>query len=180
MTPPIRIEALTEGVSADVDTMSRIADLVNEVYATAEEGLWLRGATRTSAREMSELTRAGQIVVARMADDVVGSIRVQRLDADTGETGMLVVDPKHRNQGIGRELRRFVTDMLRAAGVTTLQIELLVPRGWTPASKEFMASWNERSGYQVVRKGAFEDQYPDLAPLLATPCDFIIYNNKAL
>ena len=177
--PPIQIEALPERASHDADTMTRIADLVNAVYATAEEGLWLPGATRTNPREMAELTRTGQIVVARLADDVVGSIRVQRLDADTGETGMLVVDPKHRNRGIGQELRRFVADMLRAAGVTTLQIELLVPRDWTPPSKEFMAGWNERSGYQVVRKGAFEDQYPDLAPLLATPCDFIIYN-KAL
>ena len=159
--------------------MNRIADLVNEVYATAEQGLWLPGATRTDARQIAELTRAGQIVVARLANVIVGSIRVQHLDAETGETGMLVVDRSHRGSGVGRELRRFVTGMLREQGVKTLQIELLVPRMWTQASKTFMAEWNERSGYEVVRHGAFEDQYPELAPLLATPCDFIIYN-KAL
>jgi hypothetical protein len=30
-----------------------------------------------------------------------------------------------------------------------------------------------------VREGAFEEQYPELAPRLATPCDFVIYH-KAL
>jgi len=179
MTPSLEIDVLPESASHDADVMNHLAELVNDVYETAEDGLWRPGATRTNPAEIAELTRAGQIVVARLGGEIVGSIRVQFLDADTGETGMLVVRPEHRNLGIGRELRRYVTDMLRQAGVTTLQIELLVPRDWTPASKEFMAHWNERSGYRVVRKGAFEEQYPDLAPQLATPCDFIIYD-KAL
>lgn len=175
----LQIEVLPERASHDVDTINRIADLVNEVYATAEQGLWLPGAARTNVDEIAELTRAGPLVVARLEDVIVGSIRVQHLDAETGETGMLVADPNHRNVGIGRELRRFVTEMLRRDGITTLQIELLVPRDWTQESKTFMARWNERSGYEVVRHGAFVEQYPGLAPLLATPCDFIIYN-KAL
>ncbi|GAB3011517.1 GNAT family N-acetyltransferase [Streptomyces pseudoechinosporeus] len=155
--------------------MRQIADLVNRVYAVAEDGQWLPGATRTSMEEITELTRARQIVVARTGGTLVGSIRVQLLDPETGESGMLVADPDYRNMGIGRELRRFAVDMLRKRGAKALQIELLVPRDWSQESKQFMAEWNERAGYRVIRKGAFEEQYPDLAPLLATPCDFIIY-----
>lgn len=178
-SPVLRIEALPPEASHDAATMQTLTDLVNDVYATAEQGLWLPGTTRTDVAEMTESTRAGEIVVARWGDDLVGSIRVRRLDTDTAETGMLVAHPGHRNLGVGRQLRRHVTAMLRQAGVKTLQIELLVPRDWTPEPKAFMARWNERSGYAVVRKGAFDDMYPELAPKLATPCDFIIYE-KAL
>jgi GNAT superfamily N-acetyltransferase len=174
-TPALNIELLPSEASSDTTLMGQIADLVNRVYAVAEDGQWLPGATRTSLEEITELTRTRQIVVARAGDTLVGSIRVQLLDPEKGETGMLVADPDYRNMGIGRELRKFAVDMLRKRGARTLQIELLVPRNWSQKSKQFMAEWNERADYRVIRKGAFEEQYPDLAPLLATPCDFIIY-----
>jgi len=174
----LQIEVLPAEAASDVNTMQQIVDLVNQVYAVAEDGFWQQGATRTTLEEVIGFTQAGQIVVARLGGTVVGSIRVQHLDSDTGETGMLVADQNHRGMGIGRELRRFVTDLLRRDGITTLQIELLVPRNWTRESKVFMADWNARSGYKVVRQGRFEDQYPHLAPQLATPCDFIIYNKS--
>lgn len=172
---PFDIHVLSAGASTDAELMRQITDLVNRVYATAEAGLWQPGATRTTAEEVTRLTAAGEIVVARDGSGVVGSIRVQHLSAELAETGMLVVDPDRRNEGIGRALRGFVIDMLQQQGIPALQIELLAPRNWAQPSKRFMAEWNERAGYQVVRKGAFEDQYPDLAPLLATPCDFVIY-----
>jgi GNAT superfamily N-acetyltransferase len=172
----LEIEILPAGTSDDMASMTHLADLVNRVYATAEKGQWVPGATRTTVDELASFTRAGEIVVARLDGVVVGSIRVQQLDGDLWETGMLVADPDHRNLGIGRELRRFVLDLLRQRGARTLQIELLVPRDWTQDSKTFMADWNERSGYVVVGRGRFEEQYPQLADQLATPCDFIIYN----
>lgn len=173
------IRLLPAGSADDPALMATVADLINRVYATAEEGLWQPGATRTSAAEITDLTRAGEIVIARLGAEVVGAIRVRLLEAQTGETGMLAADPAHRNTGIGRELRRFVADLLRSRGVTTLRIELLVPRDWKHSSKQFMADWNERTGYELVGKGTFEADYPDLAPLLATPCDYLIYQ-KAL
>ena len=176
---PLEIELLPAEAAADVDLMRQVAELINRVYAAAENGQWPPGTTRTSVAEIEALTGDGQIVVARLQGAVVGAIRMQYLDADTGETGMLAADPAHRDLGIGRELRRFVTDLFRQRGITTLQIELLVPRGWEQPSKQFMAEWNERSGYRVVRTGQLEEQYPELAPLLVTPCDFVIYH-KAL
>jgi hypothetical protein len=43
------------------------------------------------------LTSAGEIVVARHEDVVVGSIRVRHLGAELAETGMLVADPDRRD-----------------------------------------------------------------------------------
>jgi GNAT superfamily N-acetyltransferase len=156
--------------------MQRITDLTNEVYSVAEDGLWTDGATRTTVDELAELTRAGQIAVARLRGRVVGCVRVQRLDEGTGEFGMLAADPGYRGVGVGRELVRFAERKFRAEGLRTIQLELLVPRGWTHPTKEFLAAWYSRIGYRVARTGTIDEAYPALAPLLATSCDFVIYH----
>jgi GNAT superfamily N-acetyltransferase len=172
----IEIELLPAAVSDDATLMQRIADLTNEVYAVAEDGLWIDGATRTTVDEVAELTRAGQIAVARLGGRVVGCVRVQRLDEGTGEFGMLAADPAHRGAGVGRELVVFAERKCRSEGLRTMRLELLVPRGWTHPMKEFLAGWYTRIGYRVARAGTIDEAYPALAPLLATPCDFVIYH----
>ena len=57
-----------------------------------------------------------------------------------------------------------------------MQLELLVPRQWRHPTKEFLKAWYSRIGYRPVRTGKFEESYPELAPQLATPCDFVIYH----
>jgi GNAT superfamily N-acetyltransferase len=169
------VQLLPASAAADATLMERIADLINEVYAVAEEGLWIDGATRTTVDGVAELTRAGEIAVARVRGRIVGCVRVQRLDERTGEFGMLVADPAHRGLGIGRELIRFAERSCSEDGLSTMQLELLVPRDWTHPTKEFLAAWYTRIGYRVARTGTIDEAYPDLAPLLATPCDFVIY-----
>ena len=51
-------------------------------------------------------------------------------------------------------------------------------RQWSHPSKEFLKAWYTRIVYLPVRTGPFEESYPELAPLLATPCDFVIYHNS--
>ena len=60
-----------------------------------------------------------------------------------------------------------------AAKDTALVHELA---GLVNRSKEFLKAWYTRVGYRPVRTGQFEESYPELAPLLATPCDFVIYH----
>ena len=155
--PPIEIELLPGAESDNAELMARITELTNQVYAVAEDGLWTAGATRTSGR-------------------VVGCVRVHRLDEGTGEFGMLAADPARRGLGVGRELVRFAERKSSAEGVRSMQLELLVPRGWKHPTKVFLAAWYTRIGYRVARTGAIEEAYPALAPLLATPCDFVIYH----
>jgi GNAT superfamily N-acetyltransferase len=172
------IHQLPATASADTAVIERVTDLINEVYAVAEEGLWLDGATRTTVDEVAELILAGQIAVARLRGQIVGCVRVQRLDEGTGEFGMLVADPAHRGVGVGRGLVRFAERQCRADGLATMQLELLVPRDWTHPTKEFLDAWYTRIGYRVVRTGTIDEAYPDLAPLLATRCDFVIYRKE--
>jgi GNAT superfamily N-acetyltransferase len=169
------IELLPAADADDQGLVGEIADLVNRVYAVAEAGLWVDGAARTTSAELAEMIAAGQIAAARADGRIVGSVRVQRLDDRVGEFGMLVADPARRGEGIGRELIRFAEELSRDRGLAVMQLELLVPRDWSHPTKEFLHAWYTRIGYQPVRRGDIGDPYPHLAPLLATPCDFVIY-----
>ncbi|MDB4896563.1 MAG: hypothetical protein JWN15_2825 [Firmicutes bacterium] len=175
---PIEIQLLPVAASADVTVMEQITDLINQVYAVAENGLWVDGAARATVDEVADLTRAGQIAVARLNGRIVGCVRVQRLDSRKGEFGMLAADSGNRGAGIGRELVRFAEQKSRRDGLTTMQLELLVPRNWSHPAKDFLAAWYTRIGYRILRTATIDETYPALARLLATPCDFVIYEKN--
>lgn len=174
----IDVRIAPAAAAEDTALVNQLAALVNSVYAVAEEGLWADGTPRTTPTEMAELIATGQIAVARAEEQIVGAVRVQRLDTGEGELGMLVADPAHRGTGVGRELVQFAERWSREQGLDTMQLEVLVPRKWSHPSKEFLKAWYPRVGYHPVRTGQIEETYPELAPLLATPCDFVIYHKS--
>jgi GNAT superfamily N-acetyltransferase len=175
---PYEIELLPAARASDGGLVGELTDLVNRVYAKAEEGLWIDGAARTTTTEVAKLIADGQIAVARRDGRVVGGVRIQELESGEGEFGMLVADPVHRGEGIGRELVTFAEDVTRQRGRAIMQLELLVPREWTHPTKAFLHAWYTRIGYRPVRSGTIDESYPHLAPLLATPCDFVIYHKS--
>jgi GNAT superfamily N-acetyltransferase len=160
--------------ATDDDDLPGLADLINRVYLDAEKGLWVEGAQRTDPAEIGALVRAGEIVVLRDGPAIAGAVRVQQLGDDLGEFGMLVADPARRGAGIGRELVAFAERWARDRGLSRMQLELLVPRTWEHPVKEFLRGWYTRIGYVPVRLGHFDEDFPQLAPLLATPCDFLV------
>lgn len=173
----VRIEMLPSATASDDRLVAALTALINQVYEVAEAGIWVDGAARTTHAEVADLIAAGEIAATRDPDgELVGSVRIQRLGDGLGEFGMLVAAPGLRGTGIGRELVRFAEQRSAENGAHTMQLELLGPREWTHPAKKFLAEWYTRIGYSVVRRGALEDDYPHLAPLLATPCDFMIYN----
>ncbi|GAA3546449.1 GNAT family N-acetyltransferase [Nonomuraea rosea] len=174
-----RVSLLPAGASAEPAVLARLSDLVNEVYAVAEKGLWLDEATRTSTAEIAATAGAGEIAVARQGRHIVGCVRVRALDERTAEFGMLAADPAHRGRGVGRDLVAFAERHALDGGREVMRLEVLTPREWTHPSKEFLAAWYSRLGYRRTGVEPVEDFYPALAPLLATPCDLVVYR-KAL
>ena len=160
----------------DAALVTEIADLVNSVYAVAENGLWVEQATRTTRKEIAGYVDAQEITLARIGTRIVGCVRVQRLDLHTGEFGMLAAAPEERGRGIGRRLVSSAERQCFHSGCSTMQLELLVPRTWSHPSKEFLASWYARIGYTIARTGTIDESYSNLAPLLATECDFVSYH----
>lgn len=175
MTAASRTGLLPPAAAADAAVVSALADLVNDVYAVAEKGLWADGAARTCAADIADFTRAGEIAVAAQGEGLLGCVRIQQLDDNVSEFGMLAVAPSHRGTGLGRDLVQFAERHGRDLGCRTMQLELLVPRDWKHPSKEFLARWYARLGYAAAGTGSTRELYPDLSPLLATACEFVIY-----
>ena len=174
----LEIEFLSSSAAGDSALVGGLVDVVNVVYAKAEAGLWAGSVDRTSVAEMAALVRAGEIAVARLGGAVVGAVRVQRLSPELGEFGLLAAAPEVRGAGIGRSLVRFAEEHSRAVGCVRMQLELLVPRVGTHPAKQFLADWYGRIGYRVVEVSEFEGAHPDLAPLLAVPCDFLVWHKE--
>jgi GNAT superfamily N-acetyltransferase len=179
MRAGLTIELLNAEDSRDARLVGQLVDLINHVYAVAEAGLWIDGATRTTPAELAELIAAGEIAVARRDGEIAGSIRIRDVADDASEFGMLVAAFEQRGSGVGRGLVEFAERRTRERGRRAMQLELLVPREWEHPSKELLKAWYGRIGYRLIRSGSMQDSYPHLAPLLATPCDLLGYE-KAL
>jgi GNAT superfamily N-acetyltransferase len=172
---PITMSLLDEAAGTDAGLVSRLTELINGVYEIAEAGLWRDAATRTTASEMAEFIRARQLAVASVRGQIAGAIRVHAVSDVMGEFGLLATAPEHRGIGIGSALVDFAEQHCRDRGLRAIQLELLVPRSWRHPSKEFLDAWYQRIGYRVTRTTSVEESEPQLAPLLATPCQFVVY-----
>jgi GNAT superfamily N-acetyltransferase len=171
----IAVRLLEPADSRDGRLVDHLTDLINDVYAVAESGLWRDGTIRTTASEVAELISAEQIAVATQHGHIAGSVRVHDVADDTSEFGMLIAAPEHRGTGVGRVLVAFAEQLNRERGRRAMQLELLLPREWQIRAKEFLKAWYGRIGYRLIRSATIDDAHPHLAPLLATPCDFAIY-----
>ena len=174
----VAVEMVAAADAGDDAFVAYVVELVNRVYADAEKGLWRDGVERTDHRELAAVVGAGELAVARLDGRLVGAVRIQRIDEDLGEFGMLVASPEHRGVGIGRDLVAFAEDWARQQRLGQMQLELLMPKFWTHPVKEFLREWYTRIGYRRVRTDRFADAYPALQPQLATPCDFVIYHKS--
>jgi GNAT superfamily N-acetyltransferase len=177
----VSVRLLDAAASRDARLVERLTVLVNDVYATAESGLWHDGFMRTTPSEFAELIAAGQVAVATTADGhVVGSMHIHQICEDTSEFGMLVAATDHRGAGIGRALLDFAEQYSRDRGLRAIQLELLVPLAWRHPNKEFLKSWYGRRGFRLVQTRRMDDAHPHLAPLLATPCDLEVHEKPLL
>jgi GNAT superfamily N-acetyltransferase len=169
------VKLLAPDAAADTLLVEEVARVINEAYAVGEAGLWLDGAIRTDPGEVAELIRSGGMVAATVEDRLVGCAYVRPLDAGAADLGLISVAPDQWGNGVGRELVRSAEELMRSRGVTTMQLELLVPKGWVHRNKERLHGWYTRLGYRVVRSAPFEQVAAHLAPQLATPCEFLIF-----
>jgi GNAT superfamily N-acetyltransferase len=171
----IEVSLLEPAAGADARLVERLAALVNDVYATAEAGLWREEATRTTPSQIAGLIGRREIALATVSGRLAGAVRVWPVSGLTAEFGMLSADPQQRGIGVGGALIAFAEARARELGVRTMQLELLVPRTWRHPMKAFLDEWYRRLGYRPVRTTDVDETEPELAPLLATPCEFVVY-----
>ena len=159
----------------DEALVEELVHLINGAYAVGEAGLWLEGTTRTGPGEIAEMIRSGGMLAATLEGRIVGCAYARPLDAGTADLGLVSVAPDRWGSGVGRELVRSAEELMRSRGVETMQLELLVPKGWVHPEKDRLRGWYTRLGYRVVRSAPFEQVAAHLASQLATPCEFLVF-----
>ncbi len=174
-TETIPVCLLDPAASRDERLVEQVTSLINDVYVTAETGLWREGTTRTTTSEIATLIEAQEIAVAARHHQIAGAIRIHDIADDASEFGILAAAPDQRGAGVGRALISFAEQRSRERGLRAIQLELLVPREWRHPSKEFLKAWYGRRGYRLIRTTTIDEGYPHLAPLLATPCDLEVH-----
>ena len=175
MSTPAAVTLLTSDKARDETLVNELVGIVNAAYAIGEAGLWQAGATRTAPGEIAEAIRSGGVLSARVEGRLVGCAYLRPLGIETADLGLVSAAPERWGGGIGRELVRTAEDLMRARGVTMMQLELLVPTRWVHPEKERLRGWYTRLGYRVVRTARLEEVAPHLASQLATPCEFLIF-----
>jgi GNAT superfamily N-acetyltransferase len=129
------VRMLAAHTAGDQALVDQLVDLVNQAYEIGEAGLWLNDATRTGATEIDEAIRSGGMLAATAGGQLVGCVYLRRLDPTTAAFGLLSVAPDHWGHGVGRELVNEAEHLMQSHGVTTMQLELLVPKGWVHPEK---------------------------------------------
>jgi GNAT superfamily N-acetyltransferase len=169
------INLLAPQEARDVVLVEELVRVINGAYAVGEAGLWLEGTKRTDPDEIGEAIRSDGMLAATREGRLVGCAYVHPLDTGTADLGLLAVAPDEWGGGAGRELVGSAEELMRSRGVTTMQLELLVPKGWLHPEKERLRSWYTRIGYRETRSAPFEQVAAHLASRLATPCEFLIF-----
>jgi GNAT superfamily N-acetyltransferase len=115
------------------------------------------------------------MLAATLEGRLAGCAYVRPLDEGTADLGLVAAAPERWGSGLGRQLVRCAEELMRLRGVTTMQLELLVPKRWVHPEKDRLRAWYTRLGYRVIRSAPFEQVAAHLASQLATPCEFLIF-----
>lgn len=161
--------------AAFLETLCRV---INGAYELAEAGMWRSSYARTSVSEMSSAVRGEHVAAANLDGRLVGSICTRERDSDTGWLGALAVEPAYGGHGIGRELVAFAERRAWSAGLTRMQLELLIPTELEIAHSQMLAQWYRRLGYREVSRSPMEDFEPEALPFLATPCQIVVHRKR--
>ena len=152
--------------------------VINAAYAVGEAGLWLEGTSRVRPDEIAEAIRGGGMLAATLDDRLAGCASVRPLDRLTADLGLISTAPDAWGRGVGGKLVQTAEELMQARGVTTVQLEVLVPKDGVHPAKARLRAWYERLGYRVVRTAPFEQVAAHLASDLATPCGFLIFRKQ--
>jgi GNAT superfamily N-acetyltransferase len=170
------VQLLAPDGARDEALVEELARVVNAAYEVGEAGLWLEGSTRVATGDIAEAIRGGGMLAAMLDGRPVGCAYVRLLDEATADLGLIAAAPDQWGSGIGRRLVSTAEDLMRSRGVTAMQLELLVPKGWIHPEKDRLRAWYTRLGYRVVRSARFEQVAAHLASRLAVPCEFLIFH----
>jgi GNAT superfamily N-acetyltransferase len=169
----IEVSAAEPELATDGRFIDTVVSLVNDAYNLAEGGLWQPGHLRTDADDAARATAAGHVVVARIAGQIVGTVRTRSLDEQTGWFGALATDQALVGRGIATALVAHAHARAAQQGCVRMQIERLQPAGPHPHIEQ-VAAWYSRLGYTETSRRPLAEADPATARFQLQPCDLIV------
>lgn len=157
-----------------------LVSLINTVYNTAENGLWIVNDSRVNYDQLIQLIKKKEILIAKNSQTIVGLIAISHISYNTTGFSMLSTHQKHQGKGIGSILVTASENWAKKNGASQMQLELLIPKEYTNNSKSVLTKWYTKIGYKIIRTEPFEITYPEKAKLLACECDFTIWQKSLL
>ena len=146
------------------EKVGKIVALINSVYTLTEGSIFEPNYVRTHVEEIERLIKRGNLLVAQEGEEIMGVVKVGRLDKEIATFGMLSVRKSYWGKGIGRQLVQACEDFARENNCSYLQIEILRSHEIPMLHKDRLYTWYEKMGYQFQKEIPVEDMYPDIVP----------------
>jgi len=154
--------------------LQRMHGILQHAYAVTEVEIWGENYSRMSLEEFISLVKKGEIILAKINNETVGSIHVYPLSKDVYAFGLLSADFTKKGLGIGRSL-------ISAAEEFAKNNEILKPRDFEVPVKLILHDWYERLGYTYITSMLFEERKPnktEKAKQLKVPSVFDCYEKS--
>ncbi|KAI1142046.1 hypothetical protein F5Y05DRAFT_213167 [Hypoxylon sp. FL0543] len=188
----VTIEIPPASVANDEAFTAALTEIINAAYGETEAGIFKPGYLRTSTSAVAKFLKAGTLAVASLPNITsegspkttsgrtpLGCISIKQLSENRAELGLFAVAMSERGNGLGRDLlewaEQWCRDNLGGPGVAIAQLDLLVPTYFDHPFKKRLDVWYTRLGYRIVGRRDFALDYPDLAPQLAGPTEYRMY-----
>ncbi len=176
----IKVEnAILEQLSKE--ELDRTFALFIHAYAVTEKEIWGENYSRLTLDEFKELINANEVYIARIENEIVGSIHAFRLDHESFSFGLLSADFNRKGLVIGRKLIETAENHAVSEKAKFMKIEILRPSNVELAQKKQLDEWYRRQGYEFINSSSFVDLKPDKAEKalkMITPTQFDCYEKK--
>lgn len=146
-----------------VADIERMHALLIYAYAITEVEIWGENYVRMNLQEFVELIQKKEIILARLEEEIVGSIHVYPLSTESYAFGLLSADFNKKGRGIGRALINAAEKQAKEMGAKKMELEILKPQDFEVSVKVALHDWYSRLGYRFKEAKLFEDRKPDKA-----------------
>jgi predicted N-acetyltransferase YhbS len=159
--------------------IKKLHEIMRIAYEVTEEEIWGKNYTRLFIEDFSQLIEKGNMHIAYLNNEIVGSVHVYRKDENTYSFGLLSVDFSVGGKGIGSALISRAEEIAIKNNATSIKIEILRVKGVDVPHKIRLADYYRRLGYTHVGSEDCACIIPESkCKLLIAPSDFDFYSKK--
>lgn len=164
----------------DTIDITALVNMINAVYRTSEHNLWIEDYNRISNELLADIIKTKELLIAKIENDIVGCIHLEKMDEHLYKFKMLAVSPSYKGTGLGSKLVKFAENTAKVKGAKTMQLELLVPTDFIHPDKVLLHNWYTKIGYKEMATYDIDYVHAGISQYLKTGCNAIIYQKPLI